>query len=90
MKIHVRRQRLPKDWTTRTDVNSGGEGQEADDGSGGGGFVGELDLAVGRSVYVWGREMKLVGCDPFTKAYYRRGSFCFFPVQSTGCFACYT
>ncbi|CAM9276231.1 unnamed protein product [Ectocarpus sp. 4 AP-2014] len=71
--IHVRRQRLPKDWTTRTDVNSGGEGGEADDGNAGGGFVGELDLAVGRSVYVWGREMKLVGCDPFTRAYYRRG-----------------
>ncbi|CAN0461604.1 unnamed protein product, partial [Hapterophycus canaliculatus] len=34
-------------------------------------YVGELDLAVGRTVHVWGREMKLVGCDPFTKAYYR-------------------
>ncbi|CAB1110814.1 unnamed protein product [Ectocarpus sp. CCAP 1310/34] len=65
-------QRLPKDWTTRTNVNSGGEGGEADDGNACGGFVGELDLAVGRSVYVWGREMKLVGCDPFTRAYYRR------------------
>ncbi|CAN0460980.1 unnamed protein product, partial [Scytosiphon promiscuus] len=34
-------------------------------------YVGELDLAVGRTVHVWGREMKLVGCDPFTRAYYR-------------------
>lgn len=86
VKIHVRRQRLPKNWTTRTDVNSGGEGGEADGGNGCGGFVGELDLAVGQSVYVWGREMKLVGCDPFTRAYYRRGSFCLVPVQNTGLF----
>lgn len=59
---------------------SGGEGgvADGDGGDGGNAFVGELDLAVGRTVHVWGREMKLVGCDMFTQAYYRciRG-FCF-------------
>lgn len=77
-KVHVRRQRLPKNWATRTDVYSGGEGgaSAADGVTGGAGvgaadYVGELDLAVGRTVHVWGREMKLVGCDPFTQEYYR-------------------
>lgn len=71
--MHFRRQRLPRDWKVRTDVYSGGEGGavDGDGGDRGNGFVGELDLAVGRTVHVWGREMKLVGCDPFTQAYYR-------------------
>lgn len=71
--MHVRRQRLPKHWKSRKDVYCGGEGAVAGVGGGEGGndFVGELDLAVGRTVNVWGREMKLVGCDPFTQAYYR-------------------
>eukprot|EP00752_Nemacystus_decipiens_P017835 g15991.t1 len=74
--VHVRRQRLPKDWKARSDVYSGGEGGEAngDGGDGSDAFVGELDLAVGRTVHVWGREMKLVGCDPFTQAYYRKAA----------------
>lgn len=29
-------------------------------------FIDELDLAVGRSVHVWGRKIALVGCDLFT------------------------
>lgn len=64
---------MPKDWKARNDVYSGGEGGEADadGGDGSDAFVGELDLAVGRTVHVWGRELKLVGCDPFTQAYYR-------------------
>lgn len=84
-KVHVRRQRLPKNWKTRSDACSGGEGRDCgvggggsggdhgggDDDGGGGGFIGELDLAVGRTVNVWGRKIKLVGCDPFTQAYYR-------------------
>lgn len=33
--------------------------------------VNELDLFVGGTVNVWGRKIRLVDCDPFTKEYYR-------------------
>lgn len=31
----------------------------------------ELDLKIGNVLNVWGREMKIVDCDPFTKRYYQ-------------------
>lgn len=73
IQVYVRRQRLPKDWKHQRLTRGPffGEGEADASAPGEADCVSELDLAVGKTVQVWGTELRLVGCDAFTRDYYR-------------------